>query len=292
MEKFEIYKDIAQRTNGDIYVGVVGPLRTGKSTFIRNFMEKVVLSNIQNINDRERAIDELPQSGAGKTIMTTQPKFVPKEAVKITVSDNVSLKIRLVDCVGYAVTGAEGMSENNKPRLVKTPWNNNPIPFEQAAEIGTKKVITDHSTIAVVMTTDGSFGELERSSFVEAEQKTVEELKLSKKPFVIVLNTTLPESEITYNLCESLQKKYSVPVIPVDVLNITEENIDVIFQNILQEFPLYSLRIKMPQWLQALPYDDEIIAEIITEGKNAINNANKIGELQKTLNLFADSENF
>ena len=292
MNSYKIYEDIAMRTNGDIYLGVVGPVRCGKSTFITNFINKMVLPNIEDDFDKTRTIDELPQSADGKTIMTTQPKFVPKEAVKITVSDNVSLKIRLVDCVGYAVTGAEGMSENNKPRLVKTPWNNNPIPFEQAAEIGTKKVITDHSTIAVVMTTDGSFGELERSSFVEAEQKTVEELKLSKKPFVIVLNTTLPESEITYNLCESLQKKYSVPVIPVDVLNITEENIDVIFQNILQEFPLYSLRIKMPQWLQALPYDDEIIAEIITEGKNAINNANKIGELQKTLNLFADSENF
>ena len=276
MNSYKIYEDIAMRTNGDIYLGVVGPVRCGKSTFITNFINKMVLPNILDENDKTRTVDELPQSADGKTIMTTQPKFVPKEAVKITVSDNVNLKIRLVDCVGYAVTGAEGMSENNKPRLVKTPWSENPIPFEQAAEIGTKKVITDHSTIAVVMTTDGSFGELERSNFIEAEQKTIEELKISKKPFVIVLNTTIPESEVTFNLCESLQKKYSVPVIPVDVLNITEENVDEIFQDILKEFPLYSLRIKMPQWLQALPFEDDIIVEIINEGKEAINNANKI----------------
>ena len=292
MNSYKIYEDIALRTNGDIYLGVVGPVRCGKSTFITNFMNKMVLPNILSEADKVRAVDELPQSADGKTIMTTQPKFVPKEAVKITVNENVSLKVRLVDCVGYAVNGAEGLEENNKPRLVKTPWNESAIPFEQAAEIGTKKVITDHSTVAVVMTTDGSFGELERNNFVEAEQKTISELKAIKKPFVVILNTTLPESEITYNLCESLQKKYSVPVIPVDVLNITSENIDCIFQSILQEFPIYSLRVKMPQWLQALPFENEIIREIVSESKELINNANKIGEIERKKSIFSQSENF
>ncbi len=292
MEDYKLYEDIALRTKGDIYLGVVGPVRCGKSTFITNFVNKMVLPNIKDEFDKTRTIDELPQSADGKTIMTTQPRFVPKEAVQIRVNDNVDLKIRLVDCVGYTVKGAEGLSENNKPRLIKTPWSANPIPFEEAAEIGTKKVITDHSTIAVVVTTDGSFGELDRNSFIEAEQKTIQDLKEHNKPFIVVLNTTNPESEVTFNLCESLQKKYSVPVLPIDVLNITEENIDSIFGCILQEFPLYSLRVRMPQWLQALPYEDDLIQEIVAEANNLIGNVNKIGEIDTQANIFQSSENF
>ena len=292
MSSYKLYEDIATRTAGDIYLGVVGPVRCGKSSFITNFVNKMVLPNIVDEYDKNRTLDELPQSADGKTIMTTQPHFVPKEAVNITVNENIDLKIKLVDCVGFSVIGAEGLEENNKPRQVKTPWSKDPMPFEQAAEIGTKKVINEHSTIAIVMTTDGSFGELDRSSFVEAEQKTIAELKKSQKPFVIVLNTTIPESDVTFNLCESLQKKYSAPVVPVDVLNLTEENVVSIFQGVLKEFPLYSLRVRLPQWIQALPYEDDIICEIISEAKELVNNVNKIGEINTNSILFENSENF
>ena len=292
MNFFNLYEDISKRTNGDIYLGVVGPVRCGKSTFISNFVDEMVLPNIVDEQDRKRTIDEMPQSADGKIVMTTQPHFVPKEAVKITVNDNVNLRIKLVDCVGYSVPGVEGMQENDKPRLVKTPWSSEPLPFEQAAEIGTKKVITDHSTIAVVMTTDGSFGELDRNSFIEAEQKTINELKALNKPFVVVLNTTVPDSEVTLNLCQSLQKKYNVSVIPVDVLNISKDNIDTIFQSILQEFPLYSVRVRMPQWLQALPFDDDIIKEIVAESKNLIMEARKVGEIEGNKLMFQNSQCF
>jgi len=292
METYKLYEDIAKRTNGDIYLGVVGPVRCGKSSFITNFVNTIVLPNIKDENDKKRTIDELPQSADGKTIMTTQPHFVPKEAVKVKVNDNVELKVKLVDCVGFAVAGAEGLNENNKPRLVKTPWSPDPMPFEQAAEIGTKKVITDHSTVGVMITTDGSFGDLQRSDYLQAEQKTVAELKAQGKPFVILLNTTVPESEVTFNLCESLQKKYEVPVLPVDVLNMSEEDIDNIFQNILQEFPLYSLRVRMPQWLQALPFEDDIIREIVAESKNLIADTKKIGELNSQKSVFVNSQYF
>ncbi len=292
MEDYRLYEDIARRTKGDIYLGVVGPVRCGKSTFITNFINKMVLPNIKDEYDKSRTIDELPQSADGKTIMTTQPRFVPKEAVKIRVNDTVDVKIRLVDCVGYTVKGAEGLSENNKPRLIKTPWSSNPMPFEEAAEIGTKKVITDHSTVAVVVTTDGSFGELDRSNFIDAEQKTIQDLKEHNKPFIVILNTTVPESEETFNLCESLQKKYQVPVLPIDVLNMNEDIIDNIFGCILQEFPLYSMRIRMPQWLQALPYDDELIQEIVSESKQLLGEVNKIGEVDNQAIIFKNSENF
>lgn len=292
MSLYKIYEDISQRTSGDIYLGVVGPVRCGKSTFITNFVNKMVLPNIIDENDKKRTIDELPQSADGKTIMTTQPHFIPKDAVNIKINDVLGLKIRLVDCVGYAVEGAEGMLENNKPRLVKTPWSENPISFVEAAAIGTKKVITEHSTVGVVITTDGSFGDIPRNNFVDAEEQTIRELKANSKPFVVILNTISPQAETTQTLCESLEKKYDVPVLPIDVKNLSEDNVDDIFQNILQEFPLYSLRVRLPQWLQALPYDDPLILEIITQSKILIDNANKVGEVDINNAVFVESDSF
>ena len=243
MDSYGIYEDIAKRTNGDIYVGVVGPVRCGKSTFITNFVNKLVLPNIDDKYNKTRTIDEMPQSADGKTIMTTQPKFIPNKAVDIMVKDAISLSVRLVDCVGYMIEGAEGHIENNKPRLVKTPWSQTPIPFEEAAEIGTKKVITEHSTIAIAMTTDGSFTDIDRENYVKAEEKVVKELKASGKPFVIVLNTKNQKAEGTLELKEKLNEKYKVPVLAIDVANLSEENIDEIFESVLQEFPLTSLTI-------------------------------------------------
>lgn len=291
MDSYKIYEDIAQRTGGDIYVGVVGPVRCGKSTFITNFMNKMVLPNITNAFDRTRTIDELPQSADGKTIMTTQPRFVPKDGVKIKV-DNIDLKIRLVDCVGYTVNGAEGLTENNKPRLIKTPWSETPLPFEEAAEIGTRKVIKEHSTVAIVMTTDGSFGELKRDSFVAAEEQTIKELKECNKPFVLVVNSAKKDDIDTKTLVEGLKEKYNVPTLSIDAVNLNEEDIKVIFESLLQEFPLYSLRVRMPKWIQALPFEDELIQEIVLESKNLVSSITKIGEINSSARSFSQSQNF
>lgn len=291
MSPYKIYEDISRRTNGDIYVGVVGPVRCGKSSFITNFINQMVLPNIKNEFDRTRTIDELPQSAEGKTIMTTQPRFVPKDGVKIKI-DNIDLKVRLVDCVGYTVTGAEGLTENNAPRLIKTPWSDNPMPFEEAAEYGTKKVIEEHSTVAVVVSTDGSFGELGRSSFVDAEERIIKELKQTNKPFVVIINTTHPNDSNTLNLCQELSKKYETNVLAVDVLNLDKENIATIFEEMLKSFPLYSLRVRMPKWIQALPFEDDLIQEIVLESKSIVNSATKIGEINSVEKSFASSNNF
>jgi len=291
MVEANIYKDIATRSKGDIYIGVVGPVRTGKSTFITNFVNKLVLPNIVNSYDRERNFDELPQSAKGKMVMTTQPKFIPSEAVKINIQD-VEMRVRLVDCVGYMVEGAEGHIENNAPRYVKTPWSEEEMPFIEAAEIGTKKVITDHSTIAVMVTTDGSFGELKRENYVKAEENIVKDLKVSNKPFAIVLNTLNPEGESTKNLANSLKEKYSAPVVIVDCLNLTEESVAKIMEEILKEFPIESINIKLPKWMQALTFDNELIKEIIEEIKNVVNVDDKIGDFKLNKNLFENSENF
>lgn len=286
-----IYKDIAKRSNGDIYLGVVGPVRTGKSTFITNFVNKLVLPNIVNEYDRERNFDELPQSANGKMVMTTQPKFIPSQAVKINVSD-VEMKVRLVDCVGYMVDGAKGGEDEDIPRMVKTPWSDEEMPFSEAAEIGTKKVITDHSTIAVMVTCDGSFSSLPRENYVKAEEEVVSELKKTNKPFCIVLNTTSVEAEETKKLAESLKDKYQAPVVPVDVLNLNETDVASIMEEVLKQFPIESIEVKLPKWMEALSFDDELIKEVIDQIKNLVDVDDKIGDFKLNGVLFENSENF
>ena len=291
MENYNIYKDITTRSGGDIYLGVVGPVRTGKSTFITNFVNKLILPNITNSYAKERAIDELPQSAQGKTIMTTEPKFVPNEAVTIDL-DDIKMKLRLIDCVGYTVKGASGYEENEKPRFVKTPWCDSDMPFDKAAEIGTKKVITEHSNIAVLITTDGSFTDIDRTGYVEAEERVVAELKQCQKPFIVVLNTTKPESAETKKLAESLENKYSTKVLPLNVKDMTENDIATIFNLLLEEFPVNTIQIKMPKWMEALPFSSSLISEIVSEVKLGTDGLERIGDFKFKKTLFETSENF
>lgn len=292
MKKFSIYEDIAKRTNGDIYVGVVGPVRCGKSTFITQFMQNLVVPNIKDKNSRERTVDELPQSADGKTIMTTQPRFIPNKAAAISVNDNVKMNVRMIDCVGYLVDGAIGYEEGAKARLVKTPWTEEEIPFEEAAEMGTKKVIQEHSTIGILMTTDGSITDIPRASYLKAEERVVAEMSAQNKPFIIVLNTKTPKADETKKLAKSLQTKYNTPVLPIDVLKLNQEAIDEIFEKILLEFPIKSLKVKTPLWMQALPFNHPIITSLVAEVQKFGDEINKIGEIDKTQAAFVDSEDF
>lgn len=292
MENYSLYEDIAKRTGGDIYVGVVGPVRCGKSTFITKFMQNIVVPNIQDPNVMQRAIDELPQSADGKTIMTTQPRFVPAEAVKINIDEKVELNVRMIDCVGYLVEGALGHEEGEKPRLVKTPWTESDIPFEEAAELGTKKVIDEHSTIGIVMTTDGSITDIPRSSYVKAEERVVSELAAKNKPFVMILNTKKPDAEETKKLAGSLYAKYNIPVLAKDVSKLSETDVEDIFEKILLEFPIKSLSVKLPEWLQALSFENPIISNIVSEIERFAEDATKIGQIDRTNVAFLNSEDF
>lgn len=291
MENYQIYEDIATRTNGDIYIGVVGPVRCGKSMFISKFMQNLVIPNIKNKHSKERAIDELPQSAEGKTIMTTQPNFVPNEAVKVSIG-NANMNVRLIDCVGYMISGAMGHEENQKPRLVKTPWSDTEMPFEQAAELGTKKVIEEHSTIGFVITTDGTISDIARESYVEAEERIIEEVKATDKPFVVIVNSTKPRSADTVNLTKTLSEKYGAPVIALDVMKMSEEEIERVFEKVLLEFPIKTFKANMPDWLQALPFEDPLIQNVIEEIKKFGDNASKVGEIDKTYVAFMENENF
>ena len=293
MEEFDVYKDISERTDGDIYIGVVGPVRAGKSTFITNFMNRLVVPKIKSKHVRERMTDELPQSANGKAIMTTQPKFGPGEAVSVNIADNIDIRIRLVDCVGYIIDGATGHLENDKPRMVKTPWSDEAIPFEQAAEIGTQKVITEHSTIGVVMTSDGSIDtELARAAYVSAEERVVNELKSLGKPFIVVLNSKVPQSTETVKLAASLSDKYETAVIPLDVLNMTENDIKDLFAKVLMEFPLRDVEFKIDKWLQALPMDNEIISSLLAKIADKTAAMKKMSDYKAVDEAFVEGSDF
>jgi len=287
--KLKLYEDIAKRTDGDIYVGVVGPVRTGKSTFIKKFMDLLVIPNIDNNYKKERAKDELPQSAAGKTIMTTEPKFIPNEAVQIKIDNSITLKTRLVDCVGYLVNNAIGYLEDDMPRMVKTPWSDEEIPFEQAAEIGTRKVIQEHSTIGILVTTDGTITDIPRDDYIQAEERVVSELQALHKPFVIVLNSVNPDSNETKLLANELREKYSTSVVPVSCEKLSLTDINKIFGEVLYEFPIEQININFPRWLERLDNTHWLKKELYAEIKDTFFDtkqlksiSNKIDSLKAT----------
>ena len=288
MEEFDLYKDIAERTQGDIYIGVVGPVRTGKSTFIKRFMDLVVIPNIENNYKKERAKDELPQSATGKTIMTTEPKFVPNEAVEIKIKDNAKLKVRMVDCVGYLVKGALGYMEGDSPRMVSTPWFDYQIPFEEAAEIGTRKVINDHSTIGVLVTTDGSITDIQRENYIDAEERVIKELKAINKPFVIVLNTTHPFEPDTISLKKSLEEKYSIPVQIVDVLQMKNDDINNILEKVLFEFPVKEFNIELPEWVDVLEMGHWLKRDFLDAARCAAKDLYKLSDIKPVIQRFEE----
>lgn len=286
-----IYQDISRRTQGDIYLGVVGPVRTGKSTFIKRFMEELVIPNMGNDFVRDRAIDELPQSAAGRTIMTTEPKFIPNEAVQLTLDKNAKANVRLIDCVGFIVPGARGLDENEQPRMVRTPWSEEPLPFDTAAEIGTQKVICEHSTIGVVVTTDGSIGEIPRENYVEAEERVIRELKKINKPFVVLLNTVAPSEAAAKELSSSLCGKYGVPVIPVDCLSMGEKEINKIMEQILFEFPIRQVGISLPDWMCRLPRNHWLKASVFEDILSGSEGVTKIRQVDDIIDAISGNEN-
>lgn len=292
MKDIEIYKDISKRTNGDIYIGVVGPVRTGKSTFIKNFMQSFVIPNIQNEYKKDRALDELPQSASGKTIMTTEPKFIPNESVEICLDNNVRFKTRLVDCVGYLVDGAVGHMEDDMPRMVKTPWSDDEMPFSRAAEIGTKKVITDHSTIGIVVTTDGTITDLDRDSYVDAEERVIRELKQINKPYIVLLNSTNPNGKEAKKLEEELSEKYNSRVISMDIENMKEEDFSNIFERVLEEFPVTEIGFDLPEWFNILDLDHWLKQDVIGVVKDFLDKDYSIREINQMLDKINENEVF
>ena len=280
---FDLYKDIQGRTGGEIYIGVVGPVRTGKSTFIKRFMDLCVLPYMTDSVKKERTIDELPQSAQGKTIMTTEPKFIPQEAAEIELGDQVHMKVRLIDCVGYMVDGAGGHMEGEEVRMVRTPWSEEEIPFTEAARIGTEKVICDHATVGVVVTTDGSVGELPRESYLEAEKKTVEQLLEIGKPFVILLNCEKPYSQEAAALTEQLHQQYGVTVLPVNIKQMRKEDVDKILEHILMEFPLERLDFVIPKWTEMLGNDHPVKQTLIRQAKELLMNLSHMRDVYSDL---------
>ena len=283
MEERNIYHDISERTNGDIYIGVVGPVRTGKSTFIKRFMDTIVIPNIDGNYRRDRAIDEMPQSAAGRTIMTTEPTLVPAQSVTVNIEGNASFAVRMIDCVGYIVPSALGYVENDMPRMVMTPWYDEPIPFNMAAEIGTKKVITEHSTIGLVVTTDGSISDIPREEYEEAEERVISELKEINKPFIVLLNSTYPNAEETLSLANSMQKKYEVPVLPVNCLELEEGEIRTILSKILFEFPVKEIKVDMPHWVSSLEKEHWLRASLYTTIQQAAGKITRIREIESVV---------
>ena len=291
MTNASIYKDISERTGGNIYVGIVGPVRSGKSTFIQKFMEKLVIPNIESDFQRERAIDELPQSSAGRTIMTTEPKFIPEDAVEITIDNSAKMKVRMIDCVGYIIPSSIGYIENEQPRMVVTPWFDDAVPFNMAAEIGTQKVISEHSTVGIVITTDGSVTDIPRQEYEECEERVIEELKSINKPFVVLMNTVNPMDTIVTDMCNDLSEKYNTKVIPINCLDITEEDIKNILANILFEFPVKELKVNIPNWICKLSDDNWLKKELYSAIKSVANKIEHISDLKSISEKLEDNDN-
>ena len=291
MTNNDIYCDIAKRTDGDIYIGVVGPVRTGKSTFIKKFMEQLVIPNIASEYRRERAVDELPQSSAGKTIMTTEPKFIPEEAVEVTIGDKARFNVRMIDCVGYIVPSAIGYIENEAPRMVVTPWFDEEIPFAMAAEVGTRKVIQDHSTIGLVITTDGSISDIPREEYEESEQRVIDELNSINKPFVVLLNCLYPEADQSKQLASELSQKYGTPVIPVNCVDLEENDINDILKQVLYAFPIKEINICMPKWITGLAKGHWLKNDIFTAIRNAAENVRFVRDVDGVEKEIMSGEN-
>ena len=291
MTDSSIYKDIEARTGGDIYIGVVGPVRTGKSTFIKKFMDVLVIPKIKEQYIKERATDELPQSSSGRTIMTTEPKFIPENAANITIDDSAHLRVRLIDCVGYIVPSSLGYIEEDNPRMVMTPWYDEPVPFNMAAEIGTKKVINEHSSIGLVVTTDGSIGDIPRAEYAEAEKRVIDELRAINKPFVVLLNCKNPNSDQASELANQLSREYSVPVMAVSCTELSEADIKEILKKILYQFPVKEVRIQLPSWVNALPLDHWLRASLNTTVRTAFEGIQKIKDLFHLENALKDNKN-
>ena len=290
MADTSIYKDIAERTANTFYLGVIGPVRTGKSTFIKKFMEALVIPNIRDENERERARDEMPQSAAGKTVMTTEPKFIPDEAVEITLADNAVMKVKIIDCVGYIIPDAIGHIEDGHPRMVHTPWQSEPMPVIEAAELVTRKVINEHSTVGMLVTTDGTIGELPRENYVEAEERVVRELKEINKPFAIILNSANPRSDTAVSLAYKLEEKYSAPVALVNCLELDSDDIRHILELVLCEFPVCEIKVKLPDWLNALETTHSLrgaLNDFIMERAAAVT---KIGEISRVFTDVGQSD--
>ena len=290
METRKIYEDIALRTEGDIYIGVVGPVRTGKSTFIKRFMETLVIPNIENVYRRERARDELPQSGSGRTIMTAEPKFVPEDAVEISMEGGAAFQVRLIDCVGYMVDGAVGQMEGEEPRMVTTPWFPHEIPMTEAAELGTRKVIAEHSTIGIVITTDGSITDIPREDYLPAEERVIEELKELGKPFVVVLNSAYPQSERAQAIRAELEARHDVTCVAVNCLEIDQDGIADIIRDVLYEFPLKELDLFLPSWVEALEQEHPVKAELFEAIRTGAQGLHRIRDVRGTMDAMAECD--
>jgi len=290
LEKVDIFKDIAERTGGDIYLGVVGAVRTGKSTFIKRFMESIVLPNIQNEADRIRATDELPQSAAGRTIMTTEPKFVPNNAVQLHVAEGLNVNVRLVDCVGYVVEGAKGYEDENGPRMINTPWFDEAIPFQEAAEIGTRKVIQEHATLGVVITTDGSIAEIPRSSYVDAEARIISELKEVGKPFIVIVNSTKPNGEIAQELRSELQAQHDIPVVAMSVANMNEDDMISVLREVLYEFPVHEVNVNLPSWVMVLEENHWLRSHFENSVRETVQDIRRLRDVDRVVSHFEEYE--
>ncbi len=290
MQEKNVYRDISRRTDGDVYIGVVGPVRTGKSTFIKRFMDTLVLPNIADEDVYKRALDELPQSAAGRTIMTTEPKFIPEESVEVALDENSSFRVRMIDCVGYLVDSALGHSEGDAPRMVKTPWSEDEMPFDDAAEIGTRKVITDHSTIGLVITADGSFGDIPREEYIPAERRVVSELQAINKPFIVLLNSAQPQSASAVALSEELSERYRVPVLPVSCMELGEDEIKRVLAQLLFEFPIREIKVDIPKWVVRLDPAHWLKKSVLGSIREAAQGMEKIREIRDVISAVSESE--